>query len=104
MPPIIPDEVPTRFAAGTTVKFHRSFQDQLASDGWTYTFYANGPTTIFNQVGTTNADGQSFDIVIPASKTAVPAGRYQCSERLVNSSTGEVVDPSNDMLQLTIES
>ena len=104
MPPIIPDEVPTRFAAGTTVKFHRSFDDYLASDGWAYTFYANGATAVFNQAATTNPDGQSFDIVIPATKTNVAAGRYQCSERLVNSGTSEVVDPSTDMLQLVIES
>lgn len=103
MPPIIPDEVPTSFSAGTTVKFHRSFDDYLASDGWAYTFYANGATAIFNQTATVNPDGQSFDIVIPASKTAVPAGRYQCAERLVNSNTQEVVDPSGDMLQLNIE-
>lgn len=104
MPPTISDEVPSRFAAGTTVKFHRSFDDYLASAGWTYTFYANGATAIFNQVATTNPDGQSFDIVIPASKTEVPAGRYQCAERLVNTGTGEVYDPSNDVLELTIES
>jgi hypothetical protein len=103
MPPIIPDEVPSRFAAGTTVKFHRSFDDFQASDGWAYTFYANGASAIFNQVATANPDGRSFDIVIPSSKTNVPAGRYQCAEVLVNSGTGEVVHPSNDMLQLNIE-
>ena len=102
MAPIIPDEVPTRFAAGTTVKFHRSFDDYLASDGWVYTFYANGAAAKFSQSATTNTDGESFDIVIPAATTAVPAGRYQCAERLVNSNTQEVVDPSNDMLQLNI--
>lgn len=103
MAPIIPDDVPSRFAAGTTVKFHRSFDDYLASDGWAYTFYANGASAVFNQEATTNADGQSFDIVIPATKTNVPAGRYQCAEVLTNATTGEVVHPSDDMLQLNIE-
>lgn len=103
MPPIIPDEVPSRIAAGTTVKFHRSFGDFQASDGWAYTFYANGASAIFNQIATVNPDGKSFDIVIPSSKTNVPAGRYQCAEVLTNSGTGEVVHPSLDMLQLNIE-
>ncbi len=103
MAPLIPDEIPSRFASGTTVKFHRSFGDYLASDGWTYTFYANGASAIFNQAATTNPDGQSFDIVIPASKTQVPAGRYQCAERLVNTLTSEVVDPNDDTIEILIE-
>jgi len=102
--PFITDEVPRRFAAGTTVKFHRSFDDYLASDGWAYTFYANGASAIFNVAATINADGQSFDIVIPAATTAsIPAGRYQCAERLTNSGTGEVVDPHDDMIEILIE-
>jgi hypothetical protein len=104
MPPIIPDEVPSRFAAGTTVKFHRSFDDYLASAGWTYTFYANGATAIFNVPATTNPDGESFDIVIPAATTAsIAAGRYQCAERLSNSGTGEVADPNDDTIEILIE-
>lgn len=103
MPPIIPDEVPARFSAGTTVKFHRSFDDYLASAGWTYKFFANGAAAIFNAAATTNADGMSFDIVLSATLTNVPAGRYQCAEVLTNTGTGEIVHPSNDLIQLTIE-
>jgi hypothetical protein len=104
MPAVISDDVPVRFAAGTTVKFHRSFDDFLASDGWTYKFCANGAIDTFSVDGTTNADGGSFDVVIPATLTADKApGRYQCAEVLKKQSTGEVVHPSNDMLQLVIE-
>lgn len=111
MPPIIPDEVPSRIAAGTTVKFHRSFDDLLASDGWSYKFAANGPTAKFLVNGTTNADGQSFDVVIPADASSIstpsasllPPGRYQCEEVLTNSTTHEVVKPSLSLLQLNVE-
>jgi hypothetical protein len=111
MPAVIPDEVPVRFAAGTTVKFHRSFDDFLASEGWTYKFHANGPTTRLDVAATTNADGQSFDIVIPADVSSLttptiaslPAGRYQWAERLTNTNTHEVVDPNLDSLQLVVE-
>jgi len=111
MPPIIPDEIPVEIAAGTTVKFHRSFGDFSASDGWTYKFHANGPTTRLDVPATINADGQSFDVVIPANVSALttpsvaslPAGRYQCAERLTNTNTNEVVDPNLDSLQLNVE-
>lgn len=104
MPPIIPDEVPTKLVAGTTVKFHRSFDDYPASDGWSYIFYANGAANKFQIAATTNPDGASFDIVIPASLTAdITAGRYQCAEVLTNSVSAEVYHPSNDLLQLLVE-
>jgi len=58
-----------------------------------------------------NADGTSFDVVIPADVTplttpsiaSLPAGRYQCAERLTNTITHEVVDPNLDQLQLVVE-
>lgn len=104
MAPIIPDEVPTIIVAGTTVKFHRSFADYSAADGWVYTFYANGASNIFNQAASTNPDGTSFDIVIPASKTAsVAPGRYTVAERLSNSITSEEVHPTRDLGQMLIE-
>jgi hypothetical protein len=111
MPPIIPDDVPGRIAAGTTVKFHRSFDDYLVADGWTYKFHANGPTTRLDVPATANEDGESFDVVIPAdvsslttpSLASLPAGRYQCAERLTNTNTHEVVDPNLDSLVLVVE-
>jgi hypothetical protein len=104
MPPIIPDEVPTIMVAGTTVKFHRSFDDFQASDGWGYTFYANGAANIFNKAASINPDGNSFDIVLDASLTAsIAPGRYTVAERLSNSITSEVVHPTRDLQQLLIE-
>lgn len=104
MAQIIPDEVPTIIVAGTTVKFHRSFDDFQASDGWGYTFYANGAANVFNKAATTNPDGKSFDIVLDASLTAnIAAGRYTVAERLLNSGTSEVVHPTRDLQQLLVE-
>jgi hypothetical protein len=115
MPPIIPDDVPKLIDAGTTVRFHRSFGDFQASDGWAYTFYANGgsPPTKLAVPATTNADGQSFDIVIPADVTALtspavaslPAGRYTCSERVTNATLTppEKHDPRGDDIQVKVE-
>ncbi len=57
MPPIIPDVVPDHFPAGTTVKFTRSLDDFLPSDGWTYAIYLNGLTQKFN-----NGTGEVYDI------------------------------------------
>jgi hypothetical protein len=102
MPQLIPDEVPTIIVAGTTVKFHRSFDDFQASDGWAYTFYANGALNVFNKAATTNPDGNSFDIVLDASLTAsVAAGRYTVDEVLIKGS--EEFHPTRDLQQLLIE-
>jgi hypothetical protein len=104
MPPLIPDRVPTRIVAGTTVKFHRGFDEHPASDGWAYTFYANGASNVFQIAATINPDGDSYDIVIPVSLTAsIAPGRYQCAEVLVNAGTGETIHPSKDMLELLVE-
>ncbi len=111
MPPIIPDEVPERIAAGTTVKFHRSFDDFPASDGWTYAFHMNGVGTVIHLPATINPDGQSFDVVLPANVSSIstpsvaslPAGRYTCAERLTNTGSGEVVDPSLDQIIVNVE-
>jgi hypothetical protein len=121
MPADIPDEVPRLFASGTTVKFHRTFDDYLASDGWTYVFYMNGGdlTTTPPQLtkltvpATINPDGQSFDIVIPANVSAItvptfsalPKGFYTCAERVTNATLDppEVDDPRDDEIQVEVE-
>jgi len=109
MPPQIPDEVPRTIVAGTTVKWHRSFNNFRASDGWTYLFYAVGATSKFQIAGATNPDENSFDIVIPPTLTApltapVWPARFQCAERLTSSDDPpQIVDPRKDSLQLMIE-
>ena len=92
--------------AGTTVRWHRSFDDYRASDGWTYTFYAIGATDKFQIAATINPDTNSFDIVVPAAlTTSLAGGRYQCGEVLNNStlSPPEQAQPSKDRLELLIE-
>lgn len=105
MPPLIPNEVPKTIVAGTTVKWHRSFEDFPASQGWSYVFYANGAANKFQIAATTNPDGNSFDIVIPASLTAsIAAGRYQCAEVLTSTDDPpQVVHPQKDMMELLVE-
>jgi hypothetical protein len=119
MPPTIPDEIPKLFASGTTVKFHRSFDDYLASDGWSYVFYMNGgdlkatppKLTKLTVPATINPDGQSFDIVIPANVSALtdpsfaslPKGFYTCAEEVTNSGTGEIDDPRDDEIKIQVE-
>lgn len=106
--PTIPDEIPSVIVAGATVKFHRSFGDYPAGDGWTYAFYANGATSKFKIDATTNQDGNSFDIVIPAATTGPltapkwPA-LFQCAEVLTNADSGDVAYPSGAALELQVE-
>ena len=64
----IPTVVPSRFAAGDTVKFTRSFSDYSAADGWTYVIYFNGAQAM-SKAGTTAADGIGFAITLATTDT-----------------------------------
>jgi hypothetical protein len=87
MPPIIRDRVPTHFAAGTTVRFTRSLDNFLPSDGWSYKIYLNGLTQKFNKAGAVQTP-DSFLIELLASDTeALAPGPYRYSERLTNPGT-----------------
>lgn len=102
MPPIIPDVVPDHFPAGTTVKFTRSLNDFLPSDGWAYAIYLNGLTQKFNKAATVL--GNTFQIVfLPADTAALNPGPFRYAERLTNSGTGEVYDITGDELVINIE-
>lgn len=56
--------LPDRFPAGTTVKYTRSYGDFRASDSWTLSLVLAGAVKK-TFAATTNADGQSFDFVLP---------------------------------------
>jgi hypothetical protein len=102
MPPVIPDAVPDHFPAGTTVKFTRSFDNYLPSDGWAYTIYLNGLTQKFNKAATVQDDSFLIEFV-PADTAALNPGPFRFAERLSNSGTGEVYDFSGDELVINVE-
>ncbi len=108
MPPIIPDAVPDHFPAGTTVKFTRSLDDFLPSDGWSYTIYLNGLTQTFNKAATV-VDGIFQVEFIPTDTASLNPGPYRYAERLVNDGsvdstlTGETYDITGDELVINIE-
>jgi hypothetical protein len=102
MPIIIPDVVPDHFPAGTTVKFTRSLDDFLPTDGWAYTIYLNGLTQKFNKAA--SVLGNIFQIeFLPADTAALNPGPFRYAERLSNSGTGEVYDITGDELVINIE-
>jgi len=102
MPPIIPDVVPDHFPAGTTVKFTRTMNDYLPSDGWSYVIYLNGlggklskAATVLNNV---------FQVQLnPTDTASLSPGPYRYAERLTNSGTSEVYDVTGDELVINIE-
>jgi hypothetical protein len=102
VPPIIPDSVPDHFPAGTTVKFTRSLNDFLPSDGWAYTIYLNGLTQKFNKAATV-VDGIFQIELIPTDTASLNPGPFRYAERLTNSVTGEVYDITGDELVINIE-
>jgi hypothetical protein len=109
VPPIIPDLVPDHFPAGTTVKFTRTLDDFLPSDGWSYTIYLNGLTQKFSKAATILATNVFQIEFVPADTAALVPGPYRYAERLVNDGSvdstlaGETYDITGDELVIVIE-
>jgi hypothetical protein len=82
-----PTTVPSRFVAGDTVKFDRSFPDYPASAGWAYNVYFNGAQKLGKAATTT---GDTFNVVLTATDTATftTPGVVRYQERV--SKAGEV--------------
>lgn len=73
-------ELPETIDAGTTVGYTRSHSAYPASGGWVLKLYLAG-LSVANFTGTPNGD--SFDVVLPASLTApLLPGSYIWSERV----------------------
>lgn len=89
--------LPESFAAGTTVTYSKSFADYPASDGWSLTLYLAG-ATIASVVA--DADGDAFDLTIPAATTVHPflPGLYRWSERV--SKAGEVREVGSGVVDI----
>jgi hypothetical protein len=80
MAPPIPDQIPSVFRAGETVKFRRQFNSYPAGEGWSYKVYFNGPEAVFNKAA--DVDGGSFLITLNPVDLAVPGGIYRYLERV----------------------
>jgi hypothetical protein len=73
-------ELPASFRAGTTVEYTRTLADYPAGDGWTLTLHLAGVSVTSVEA---TADGNSFVVTIPATKTAaLGAGLYRWIERV----------------------
>jgi hypothetical protein len=64
----LPSSVPGRITAGDTAKWQRNFAGYPASQGWALQYTLISKTAVFNFSGAT-ADGDAFDVTIPASTT-----------------------------------
>lgn len=94
----IPDEAPTIFSAGETVKFRRSFADFPASEGWSYSFHMNGATATLHRDGIAN--GQAFTVTINPSD-ALPEGAYRYIERIAKD--GEVHTVGSGVVEVELD-
>lgn len=77
MPFQIPTEEPTRVTAGDSWFWDRTYGDYPASDGWELRYYVRGPSGSHLDIewGThVTADGDGFEIRVPASATTDIAG------------------------------
>lgn len=82
--------LPDFFAAGTTVKYSRSYSDFPANGGWTMKLYlAGAQTTNVSAV----ANGAGFDLTLTSILTAgLTPGVYRWIERVTNGT--ETYDPA----------
>lgn len=76
---VVPSIEPTQFYAGDTVAWSRSIADFPASGGWTLAYkLANKDQSVPVDPGDVTADGDIFQIVIPAAESAnLNPGTYQ---------------------------
>lgn len=77
--------MPASFAAGTSVRFTRTFSEFPASEGWSYALFIRGVGALDAQG---EADGDSFDVAIPATgeggTDSLEPGTYRWTERLTS--------------------
>lgn len=79
----IPTTPPQQLRAGDTAQWRRSLADYPASAGWELKYTLVSTTAAYNFAST--ADGDDFDINVPASTTAAwVQGRYQLTEYVTN--------------------
>jgi hypothetical protein len=100
--PPIPDQVPTVFAAGETLKFRRNFNDYSPADGWQYKIYFNGPA-VFQGTGVVDPQNSGgWLIELTPEQMAIPAGIYKYIER-VNSPDPEVFQIGEGVVTIQLD-
>jgi len=84
--PPIPDQIPSVFTAGETLKFRRAFNDFPPAEGWTYKIFFNGPTDKFEAAGIADpaATPSGWLVTISADATGVSPGIYRFVERVIS--------------------
>lgn len=104
MTPPIPDQVPTLFTAGETVKFTRQFEGYSPVDGWTYKIYFNGATEVFNAAAIVDPeDPGGYLITLTPEATSVPAGIYRYVERISNPGGDEVYSVGQGVIEIQFD-
>lgn len=104
MTPPIPDQVPTLFTAGETVKFTREFNDYSPAAGWTYKIYFNGVSEVFNVFAVTDPENAGgFLVTINANDSEVPAGIYRYIERVSNPTSNEVYTVGQGVVEIQLD-
>jgi hypothetical protein len=89
--------IPDRIAAGTTVKYSRTFADFPASAGWAMKVWLAG--AIASGVDAV-VDGDGFDVTLTATFTAtLTPGNYRWVERVTKAS--EIYDAASGTLVVT---
>lgn len=89
MAPAVLSALPTRFNAGTTVKYSRAHADYPANDSWTLALHLSGGASL-SIAG--SANGAGFDVTIPAAKTAtvtVVNCSFSAAGRVITRSAGD---------------
>ena len=93
---------PVTLAAGDQVNFVRSLSKYLATDGFSISYEALGGGTNIQWASAVDADGKSFDVIIPSATTAayVP-GEYELNGYATNAATGERYQFYSNVLTVT---
>lgn len=96
-----PTSVPATLTAGDTAIWQRSFDDYPASDGWVLSYTFIGNPDLYSFAGAI-ADGDAFDVTIPAATTAAwVAGVYTVQESVTKA--GERHTPGTTRLRITAD-
>jgi hypothetical protein len=91
--------LPPILAAGTTVRYRRSYADYPASAGWALKLHLNGPESVAHIDAV--ADGDDFVLTLSATATAaLEPGDYSWVELV--SKSPEVHDPAKGKVTVTV--
>lgn len=80
----VPTDIPDELTAGDTWRWTVRFDDYLASDGWTLTYYLRGVGSL-DITATADVDGEGYSVTVAAATTAsLATGNYEFLARVSN--------------------